>query len=169
MTDLFDAIDGPTSDALLSPCGLYRYSLTRRWDDALPRVCWVMLNPSKADAVDDDPTITRCLGFARSWGFGSLAVVNLFAWRSTRPKELRKARDPVGPDNDVHLLRHAKDAALAVVAWGAHETFGRALQVLDMLAVNDVKLFCLELTKNGFPRHPLFCRADLKPVEYRPW
>src|SRR5262245_19133112 len=100
MGDLFQ-----TKEALISPCGLYRYWLTRTWDNSLRRVCWVMLNPSTADAEQDDPTIRRCVGFARSWGAGGIIVVNLFAFRASDPKALLRAADPVGPDNDGHILK----------------------------------------------------------------
>lgn len=166
MPDLFDL--GVSSSAVLSPCGLYRYSLTRTWDEALPTVTFCMLNPSVADAEQDDPTIRRCLGFARAWGCGSLAVVNLFAYRATYPRELRKVKDPVGPDNDAAILRHA-GSGLTVAAWGAQPfAQGRIRRVLDLLHLAGARLHCLKLTKGGYPWHPLFCRADLKAVEYRP-
>src|SRR5262245_13227298 len=113
MPDLFQQ-----SSAELSPCGRYRYALTRTWGDPKKVVCWVMLNPSTADADQDDPTIRRCLGFSRAWGAGGLVVVNLFALRATDPDQLRIAADPVGPDNDSHLST-AAFGRLVVAAWGA--------------------------------------------------
>ena len=89
--------------AAIDPTGLYRYSLWREWDANAPRVAFVMLNPSRADANTDDPTLRRCLGFARSWGCGSIEVVNLFAYRASRPDILRVVLDPVGPENDRYL------------------------------------------------------------------
>lgn len=92
---------GHTSAARI--IGPYRYTLTRVWEEERPRVCFVMLNPSTADASQEDPTIRRCLSFARSWGYGSLEVVNLFAWRATKPTDIFSAPSPVGEENDHHL------------------------------------------------------------------
>lgn len=89
------------SDARLSPCGLYRYTLTRTWDATKPRACWIGLNPSTADASEDDPTIRRMCGFADAWKCGGIIVVNLFALRATDPKELRRVKDPVGDRKSV--------------------------------------------------------------------
>src|SRR4028119_2392792 len=89
--------------AIFDPTRTYRYALWRTWDAARPPVAFVLLNPSTADARRDDPTIRRCANFARTWGFGGLEVVNLFAFRATHPTDLKCAADPVGPQNDVHL------------------------------------------------------------------
>src|SRR4029079_19593153 len=107
-------------DAVMSPCGRYRYRLTRVWDESRPAVCWVMLNPSTADAVKDDPTIRRGSSFSWSWGAGGLVVVNLFAFRATNPADLLDAPDPVGPENDAHVRDAAKGAGLVMAAWGVH-------------------------------------------------
>ncbi len=111
---LFD--DGRSS-AVLSPDGVYRYQLVREWDRARPRVAFLMLNPSTADATQNDPTIRKCIAFARSWGCGSLEVVNLFAFRATDPRELGRcgARvDPVGAENDGYILAAARRASVVV-------------------------------------------------------
>ena len=102
-------------DALFSPCGTYRYRLTRRWAEG-PAVAFIMLNPSTADGSVDDPTIRRCIGYGQSWGYGALAVGNLYAFRATEPQELRRARDPIGPDNDRHLECIAETATRVVCA-----------------------------------------------------
>lgn len=156
-----DTVGGFTSDALVSPCGLYRYWLTRTWDQSRPPACFVMLNPSTADAERDDPTVRRCVGFAKRWGWGGLAVVNLFAFRATSPKDLKRAQEPVGPDNDRHLLEFARRAGVAVAAWGAHGAhLGRAREVVALLRGAGVALHCLGTTADGSPRHPLYVRAD---------
>src|SRR5438128_11131670 len=98
----------------------YRYRLWRRWDRSRAVVAFVMLSPSTADAMHDDPTIRRCVGFARAWGCGGVDVVNLFALRATDPRALRKAADPIGPANERHLRRAVRAAGLVVLAWGAH-------------------------------------------------
>jgi hypothetical protein len=143
--------------ALISRCGRYRYTLQRSWSGApLGVVNWVMLNPSTADAQADDPTIRRVVNFARAWDFGGLVVTNLFALRSTDPKRLRRARDPIGPENDRHLVEAA--------TWGAHGSYlGRDRAVLRLLRANGIEPHALQLTNGGYPAHPLYLRADLKP------
>lgn len=157
-TDLFGET-APTSAAVLSDDGVYRYSLTRRWADG-PSVRWVMLNPSTADAEVDDPTIRRCVSFARRWGYGSIVVHNLFALRATDPRELRQHPDPVGPDNDAVLRgeRHLPgEVAVTVCAWGAHAAaVDRGRAVLALLEDARVHPFALGLTAAGHPRHPLY-------------
>ncbi len=145
--------------AILSPCGRYRYSLTRTFFTGRGRVLFVMLNPSTADAEIDDPTIRRCIGFARRWGFQELAVANLFAWRATDPRELRQAVDPVGPENDRHLMRLSGCADAVIAAWGARGNYhNRAAEVLGLL---EGAIEHLGLTKQGHPKHPLYLRADV--------
>ena len=108
------------SGADFSDCGRYRYKLWRLWDDTRPEVMFIMLNPSTADATADDPTIRRCIGFARAWGYGGVRVGNLFAWRTPYPQALRSALDPIGRHNDSALCELAEGAALVVAAWGVH-------------------------------------------------
>ncbi len=148
--------------ARLSPCGTYRYSLNRRWDIGRPRVGWIMLNPSTADAEVDDPTIRRCMGFARSWGYGGIVVRNLYALRATDPRELRKHSDPIGPDN---LLDECASDPLTIAAWGAHGAWrDRGNSVRSLLNRIGIPLYHLGLTKDGHPRHPLYLKADLQPT-----
>lgn len=150
------------SSAIISLCGTYRYTLSREWDDALPCCRWIMLNPSTADDRQDDPTIRRCIGFARAWGYGSIRVYNLFALRATNPDALRTASDPIGPDNDMHL-RSIERTASKVAAWGTHgEYLGRGDAVRSMVP----QLSVLGFTKCGHPRHPLYVRAD---TELQAW
>ena len=141
----------------------YRYILTRRRGEGSRRVTFCMLNPSTADSCQDDPTIRRCTGFADLWGFTELVVVNLFALRSTDPKNLYQSNDPVGPDNDGYIQR-ACAAELVICAWGAHGNFmNRGKQVLDTMRSNGVHVRHLGLTKAGQPKHPLYLRSDTKP------
>lgn len=155
---------GIRRSAVLSPCGRYRYSLRREWGVVAGRTaCFVMLNPSTADASIDDPTIRRCIGFARSWGCTALEVRNLFALRATDPKALRKADDPIGPEGDRYLS--GIDADIVVAAWGAGVPFARDKRALvDLLAGHS--LFCLGVTKQGHPRHPLYVRGDVLTVPF---
>lgn len=157
-------------DAVLSECGRYRYLLTRGWDLDKPSVAFVMLNPSTADATVDDPTIRRCLGFARAWGFGRLQVVNLFAWRATDPAELVECGDPVGQETDGHILEAVLQSRRIVAAWGAgvpklYENRPAVVRRLVYDAGGTV--LCLGITKGGEPRHPLYVRGDTEPVRYR--
>lgn len=147
--------------ALLSPCGRYRYELTRRWATG-PLVGWVMLNPSRADAHLDDPTVRRCVGFARRWGYGGLIIRNLYALRATDPAALSTDPDPVGPDNDAHLSR-CGEQDLTVIAWGARGA-DRARVVLSLLAAHGVRPHQLGVTADGQPRHPLYLRGELTPT-----
>jgi len=144
------------SDAVLSTCGKYRYQLTRQWEMRLGTVVFVMLNPSTADANVNDPTIRRCINFARSWGFGGIKVVNLFAWRATKPAELQTVVDPVGPDNNRYLLEAFEQAPATVVAWGANAPSSRAREVIGLLQAADIVPQCLGSTQVGHPRHPLY-------------
>lgn len=156
------------SSAVLSDCGTYRYELSRvwDWDFELPVVGWVMLNPSTADADVDDPTIRRCMGFARRWGYGGIVVRNLFALRATDPRELRLHPAPTGPDNMSYLAQAIHDA-FTVCAWGSHPEAvspGRALVAQLRAAGADVR--CLGVTKDYHPRHPLYVRNDAEPISF---
>jgi hypothetical protein len=146
----------------------YRHRLWRVWDAALPRVAFVMLNPSTADDRVLDPTLRRCLGFAQRWGCGSFEVGNVYGLRSTDPAGLWRVADPVGPLNDEHLARIAEDATFGVVAgWGSKAERTRADRVLALLAryANVYRLG--DLTGAGHPRHPLYLRGDLEPAILR--
>ncbi len=139
-------------DAEISDCGRYRYSLTREWDETKPAMLWVMLNPSTADGKEDDPTIRRCIGFAKQWGFGSLEVVNLFALRATDPKDVDSCPDRNGPENWVHLGK-MNDYGTVVVAWGANKTAEKFVRTWEKVPSH---LKCLGTTKSGAPKHPLY-------------
>lgn len=144
--------------------GRYRYSLWRAWEPGAA-VCWVMLNPSTADASKEDPTIRKCIGFARRWGFGAIAIVNIFALRSTDPRALYADPAPVGELNDAAILEGAGRARLIVAAWGVHGAHrGRAAQVLDLLKLGAERVVhCLGVTKDGHPKHPLYLPYELEP------
>lgn len=146
------------SRALISPCQRYRYRLERSWgDDRL--LTFVMLNPSTADEHLDDPTIRRCMGFARREGCDGIVVANLYAWRATSPADLWKAVDPYGPDNDAALERVAREAQGPVVCgWGVHG--GKNNRPIALMQNAGAVLVCLGHTKGGNPRHPLYVRGD---------
>lgn len=155
--------------AIISTCGKYRYRLDRPGDLTATRgpAVFIMLNPSVADAQLDDPTIRRCRSFAQAWGCNGLVVANLYAYRATKPADLWQAADPVGPDNDEHLLQVAAEAGQIVCAWGAGARPDRVAAVTRMLASAGAQLRCLGVTKlTGAPRHPLYVRGDQPLV---PW
>jgi len=147
--------------AIISPCGRYRYRLERTWSDAAP-VTFIMLNPSTADAEIDDPTIRRCMGFARSWGAGGIIVANLFALRATDPTELEKANAPIGTENDTAIVDAILASSLTVAAWGAHKFAARRAVAVKRMIVGRIggRLKCLGRTKSGHPRHPLYVPAS---------
>lgn len=160
--------------AALSRCGTYRYRLDREWDQDGGRVAFIMLNPSTADANIDDPTIRRCIAFAKSWGYGGLVVGNLWAYRATDPKDLKrvlkewdggvKAR---GPENYYYLQEMCAQASRVVCAWGPNGAIdGRSDQVRNLLFAWHVMPHYLRLTKDGHPGHPLYLPGSLTP---QPW
>lgn len=146
----------------------YRYRLWRIFDPQnQTRVVFVMLNPSTATEEVSDPTVTRCLNFARGWGYGRVDVVNIFAWRSTNPKALSMVDDPVGPYNDDMIVRAVTDVQQVVCAWGLHgDLYGRGRAVQRLLRKITSQMKCLGLTSRGFPKHPLYLASLTRPM---PW
>lgn len=129
-------------------------------------VAFICLNPSTADETLDDPTVRRCIDFAKRWGYGAFVMLNLFAIRSTNPTLIKQAHDPIGPDNDKWIRNYADKAVLTVAAWGVHGTYrDRDKAVVRML---NGKLTCLATTKDGHPKHPLYLRKTLTPAPYDP-
>ncbi len=157
--------------ATLSGCGRYRYALWRETGclGGEGTVLFVMLNPSTADAEQDDPTIRRCIRFARDWGYAKLAVGNLYALRATHPAALASSDDPVGPDNDEWLTKLASNAWTTILAWGAHPMAQRrsrdVLQLVESCSGGTAQ--CLGQTKSLAPRHPLYVRASKHPEPFR--
>lgn len=165
-------LDVTTPYAAISDDGRYRYTLGRRWEPAEGpgSAVFVMLNPSTADAHQDDPTIRRCIGFAKRIGSGGIHVVNLYAYRATKPADLWRADDPIGPEND-EILRAAFAAAdrlqqPVIAAWGANAEPRRVEFVRVIARAAGVRLQALGVTKDGAPRHPLYLRAD---APLTPW
>lgn len=152
------------SDAAISFCGLYRYRLTLRWGSG-PTCTFIMLNPSTADATQDDPTIRRCISFARREDCGALRVINCFALRATKPADLFAADDPIGPENDRHILAASQDADGPIIAaWGAHGSYRD--RAMDVMATLSERPWCLGLTAKGQPRHPLYVRGDAPLIRF---
>lgn len=168
---------------IFSPCRQYRYTLWREWpemfwfDDIEPGeacagnrfkyVQFIGLNPSTADENKNDPTIRKCIGFAKKWGYGALCMTNIFAWRDTQPAKMKQQEFPVGVDNLDHVSTCAKDADLIIAAWGKH---GAHLQqdknVESWIRAAGGKLFCLRKNQDGSPMHPLYVPYETKPIPY---
>lgn len=152
-------------NALFSDDMVYRYALFRGWEEGRESVLFVMLNPSTADAERDDPTVRRCVAYAKRWGFRSMVVVNLYALRATNPRALLKHPEPIGELNDRHISAHALGASRIVCAWGNHGT-GRSQAVVDMLIGAGHHLYCLDVNLTGEPVHPLYQKSDLEPLPF---
>lgn len=162
---------GGIATAVFSKPGrTYRFLLTRIWDPSVTPMVFVMLNPSTADAMVDDPTIRRCAGFARREKSGGLVVANLFALRSTNPRVLQFHSEPTGGGtNDAFIRQAAGMSPLVVAAWGTagvlHE---RGRKVAWMLRDAGIRLQCLGTTSTGQPRHPLYLPGTVQLVDYLP-
>ena len=159
--------------AIISRCGLYRYRLTRNMSKKFPNdwcLPWVMLNPSIADASEDDPTIRRIMEFSRRWGYGSVKVINLFAYRATNPKELKwTLQNIVGPENDSWLHETMKTATDVMVAWGNNAPSGQVVHFMGIVRqYPDVRLLCLDINKSGSPKHPLYVKGEVLRKIWRP-
>ena len=148
--------------AIISECDRYRYQLWRIWNADRPLVLFICLNPSKADGHSDDPTLRRLMRFAGSWGFGGLLLGNLFAYRATRPRDMRAQADPFGPANTSHLLEMKARCEDVVFAWGTHGGYLDANKLVIEL-FKDSAPKCICKTINGHPQHPLFLPKHLKP------
>lgn len=157
-------------ETVFSPCRKYRYRLRQIWDPSLPLVCFLMLNPSTADEIKNDPTVERVERRCRKIaGCGGMEVVNIFAFRSTAPDVMKTQPDPVGPNNDMHILEATRSAMMVVCAWGRHgQHMGRGNHVLQMLHDNNIPTFCLKVNSDGYPAHPLYIGYDIEPMPFTP-
>lgn len=167
-------------DCVFSHDRVYRYRLSVKWSDA-PLLHWCMLNPSTADEIQNDPTVERCERRARRMGYGGIIVTNIFALRSTDPEALKMVRDPIGntglhkfdiiqgstPFNDLHILHAAKESAMTICAWGNHGKFlDRGRHVRALLHQAGIKPYCLKVSGQGEPWHPLYVGYNVQPVPY---
>ncbi|XAK55451.1 DUF1643 domain-containing protein [Bacillus inaquosorum] len=148
---------------------LYRYMLDCEWDEELNKVTFIMLNPSIADTSECDKTLNRCVNFSKSWGYGGMIIVNLFAYISPHPQDLKKADNPIGENNNEYILEAVKMADKIILAWGNTlngKVFNRRKkEVLELLKGHSH--YCIKKTKdNKFPRHPLYLSSELKPIPY---
>lgn len=150
-------------NATFSDCRKYRYALSRTWNGKKKTILFIGLNPSTANEKIDDPTIRRCINYAQNWGYGSLLMVNLFAYRATLPSELKNVKNPIGNDNDLHIIELSKKADIAVAAWGNEGTLLNRDKEIKKILPN---LMCLKINKSGQPAHPLYQKKDLKLIKY---
>ncbi len=149
------------TDAKFSDCRKYRFALWRNWDESKPYAMFIGLNPSTADEIKNDPTISRCINYAKSWDYGGLCMTNLFAFRATEPTDMMAAIDPIGVGNDEWLVKLAGNAGIVVAAWGNNGNYlNRSKQVVELLQ----NLHCLKMNKSGEPTHPLYQKSNLQPV-----
>jgi len=168
MIDRSHEHDGTLSTVTYSDCENYRYALTRTWDPQGKRLLYIMLNPSKADELRNDPTVERCERRARALGYGAFRVTNIFAWRDTDPFAMKRAKAPVGPDNEATLQDSCTWADAILAAWGTHGAhLGQGPAVAATLLAQDTPVFHLGLTKDGHPRHPLYISYKTQPMRWR--
>ena len=152
------------SSATFSDCGTYRYELSRQLAPVVGRVVlFVGLNPSSATMWRDDPTIRRCVGFARRWGFDKCVVMNAFGLITTDPKGLTQVEDPEGPGNEPMLRERLPEAEMVVAAWGAFKLL--PIRLADLVLSNP-NTHCLKRTKGGYPGHPLYLAGSTQPVRW---
>jgi hypothetical protein len=172
MTRLFTAspemLRAATFGPELGPGYFYRYSLERTWAATLGRVVWIMMNPSIASHLIDDPTIRRVVGFTTALGRGSALVVNMFAWISKNPRELAEVQDPVGPDNLEHVLTAIRAGDPVVAAWGVLKSPlpSQVETLISIIQEECPEIRCLGMTKDGHPKHPLYLSGETTLV---PW
>lgn len=153
------------NDAVISDCGRYRYLLRRTWDHTKPRALLVMLNPSTADAKLDDATIRSCVRLLSGHGYGSMEVVNVYAYRATDPDELRKQADPFGPNNARTIESAIHRCDVVICAWGAYPPARQhAMSILNDVRSHRPATYCFGRTKAGAPKHPLYIKSGT-PLE----
>ena len=150
-------------NAIFSPCRKYRYALWRIWDEKKPIAMFIGLNPSKANEKENDPTINRCISFAKSWNFGGLYMTNLFAYCTSSPSIIKSIHDPIGKDNDMWLKIIQKKTSIIMVAWGNQGRYlNRSKKIIKLFS----KLKCIKKNRTGEPSHPLYLKSNLKPKNY---
>lgn len=153
--------EGMKAGAKFSKCRRYRYALWRVWNEQQSYVQFIGLNPSTADEVVDDPTLIRCMNFAKAWGYGGVYMTNLFAYRATAPETMKQFDKPIGPRNNFWITKLVSDAGVVVAAWGNDGEFmNRCTEITTKVP----ELHCLKMNKSGQPAHPLYLKANLKPV-----
>lgn len=159
------------SGAVISPCEQYRYQLHRIWNRELPLIMWIMLNPSTADASKDDATIRRLTGFTKDWGYGGFYVCNLFAFRATKPTDIPRTPSlAIGDENNDYIQSTSRKCEKIILAWGGHgNRFNRDKEVIKIVTEWEKKdIYCLGLTNDNSPKHPLYLPKNLTPIPFEP-
>ncbi len=147
-----------------SKCRKYRYTLWRIWNLNKPKVMFIGLNPSTADEINNDPTVTRCINYSKLWGYGGMYMMNIFAFRTTYPSELKKSTNPIGIDNDYWIKKVSKSVDKCIGAWGNDGDFlDRSKEIIKLIP----QLYCLKINNSGEPSHPLYLKSTLKPTLYK--
>ncbi|WP_146512401.1 DUF1643 domain-containing protein [Thalassoglobus neptunius] len=159
--------EGVRSVAIYSECEQFRYTLTRTWNRPVRRrVAFIGLNPSTATEIQNDPTVARCIQFARDWDFDEMTMLNAFAFRATDPKVMKRHDRPVGIDNDRYIQKVVQRSDLIICCWGTHAThLDRSRELLEKLEKWKCPLHCLKLTKAGLPGHPLYLKRSSVPLQ----
>jgi len=166
---VFDSLDALDTGAIFSPCRRWRYLLWRYWDRDKGICAFIGLNPSTADETQDDPTVRRCIRFAKDWGYGALWMLNAYAFRATDPRVMKaQGGAALGPSNNTYLMQAGLNCDIVVAAWGAHCPGSRQDEIRAMFAGMAKPVYLLGQTKDGCPRHPLYLRADTQPVRWLP-
>lgn len=164
---MIDQIDALDSGALFSPCRRWRYLLWRRWDPDKDVCAFIGLNPSTADEMTDDPTVRRCIRYAKDWGYGSLWMLNAYAFRATDPKVMKaQGANALGPRNNEYIAAATRYAKVIVAAWGAHCDSEREVDIWRLVTGAGKTLSALGWTKDGHPKHPLYLPASLTPQSW---
>jgi hypothetical protein len=171
---LYDHVRWRTSDAVFSFDTKHRYALVRNWGafEARPdakRVAFIGLNPSTADATRDDPTVRRCIRFAKDWGYTGMVMLNAFAFRATDPKDMKGSLDPVGPGNDTALTHVCGQMSRVVACWGVHGGHLNRDARLSLILPEHAAIECLGVTSGGFPKHPLYLKSSTVPQSFWPF
>ena len=142
--------------AIFSKDRKYRYVLKRIWDDKIKSCLFICLNPSTANEIEDDPTIRRCIGYANSFGYGGMVMVNIFAYRSTNPKKLKKVNNPIGKENNKYIEEMCLKADKIILAWGNNGELNNRGDIVIKELQQRYKLYCFGMNKSGQPKHPLY-------------
>lgn len=155
------------NDAFVSDCEMYRYTLLRRWNENYPAVCFIMLNPSTADASKDDRTITRCVSYARRWGFGALRVCNLSPQRTKNPKQLLPVSDGIIDNNRGWISNSVRCSDATIFAWGGYISNSKQLlEQAEECKLRHKGAMAINVNRDGTPVHPLYQPADAMPILY---
>lgn len=149
--------------AVFSDCRNYRYCLWRSWDNTKKKIMFIGLNPSTADEIKNDPTVTRCINYSKMWGYGEMFMMNIFSYRTTYPSVLMNQNDPIGKDTDLWIKKIYKKTDICIGAWGNHGQFlDRSKDIFSILP----KIYCLKINGSGEPAHPLYLKKTIKPFLY---